>query len=101
MAITIQYPAIAYTYSGTMRRKGMESSRTYTRQYGRDHKGEVVLADTVEKATRMDAELAAMFKEKAGSDVFHDAAAWLTDAEIRQCAKRAECEMTNTAEAAA
>jgi hypothetical protein len=101
MAITIQYPAIAYTYSGSMRRKGMESSRTYTRRDDRNHEGPVVMADTPEKAARLDAELEGMFQKTAGTDVFYHAAAWLTDAEIRACAKRAACEMTNTAEAAA
>lgn len=93
MTIIIQYPAIAYRYSGSIRRTLRGVSRSCERLYSRDHAGTIVYADTCEKAERLDEALRDMFREKVGHTVFYDAATWLTDWETKHCAKTAQCEI--------
>ena len=87
MTIIIQYPAIAKRYSGSIRGTLRGISRSCERLYSRDHAGTIVYADTCEKTERLDAALRDMFRQKVGHTVFYDAAAWLADWEIKQCAK--------------
>ena len=91
MAITIQYPALAYRYEGRVLRTGMTSSRTIVTTYDRAHDGTVILADTPDAMMRLDAILEDAFKAKCGDAAFFHAAAWLNDTEILSCARRASC----------
>lgn len=94
MAVTIQYPAMAYRYEGRVHRKGMTSSRTIIKTFDRAHTGTVILADTPDAMTRLDDMLEAAFKAKIGATAaFYNAAAWLSDTEILSCAKRAKCQI--------
>lgn len=91
MSIAIEYPAVSYRYSGRIRRRGMESSRTIERCYVVPSDTPRIIATKFENAMALDNALAEVFLETYGHDVCSHHAAWLTDTEIRAAARRAGC----------
>lgn len=85
--ITIQYPAVAYTYGDS---DGAPMTRPYTRQYSMAQETPRVMAVDCDLARQLDDAMAEALAEK-GINAFFHAASYLTDQEITAAAVTAGC----------